>query len=343
MEESRFCNKIHWFTFFFSLLVIWVHSANAETYLGWRDDTHFLFILQNYVGNVAAQVSVPGFFMISSYLFYRNFSMDRLIQKWTTRISTILVPFILWNFLYYMGYVLASRIPGLRDVVGKEIVPFNLMAAGDAILHYTYNYVFWYLYQLILLILLAPAIYFVVKRPWLAAVAGATILWAIGHGYRLVYLNLDALLYYGTAACFAVHEKGMVEKKWNCRRMAAGIFTAGIGMGCLWLSASGIRVVWLVLFRLLIPIALWLMTPEGKLPAAKSWMKDNFFLYAVHFAIVRLINKTGAEILPPTVAVPLILYIFMPLFCVSLSSLMAAVIKSYAPPVWRILTGGRNS
>ena len=112
MGEDQFRNKIYWFAFFFSLLVIWVHSANAEIYLGQMEAGWLLFAVEDFVGNVVAQISVPGFFMISSYLFYRNFSMSRLKDKWSSRIRTILVPFILWNFLYYMGYVAASRIPG---------------------------------------------------------------------------------------------------------------------------------------------------------------------------------------------------------------------------------------
>ncbi|RGY96568.1 acyltransferase family protein [Clostridium sp. AM58-1XD] len=343
MEEGRFRNKIYWFTFLFSVLVVWVHSANAEIYLGWTDEAYLLYAFENFIGNVVAQVAVPGFFMISSYLFYRNFSWDKLKIKWYSRIRTVLVPFIVWNFLYYMGYVIASRITGLKDVVGKGIVPFNLMAAGDAILNYTYNYVFWYLYQLILLILLAPFIYLVIRNRYTAAAAGIAVLLAINCGYRLMYLNLDALLYYGIAAYFAVHGKRAAEGEWSGRRMAVGAVMAAAGVTSLMLSAGGVRVVFVVMFRLLIPLSLWLMVSEKKLLKARGWMKNNFFLYAVHFAFVRLINKTGAAVLPHVIEVPLTLYLLMPIICIVISSLLSAAIKKISPPVWTLLTGGRTA
>ena len=33
-NESWFRNKITWFSFLFSILVVWVHSANGELFLG---------------------------------------------------------------------------------------------------------------------------------------------------------------------------------------------------------------------------------------------------------------------------------------------------------------------
>ena len=33
MEEKQFHNQVYWITFLFSLLVVWVHSFNAELYL----------------------------------------------------------------------------------------------------------------------------------------------------------------------------------------------------------------------------------------------------------------------------------------------------------------------
>ena len=34
MDEREFRSKVYWLTFIFSILVIWVHSGNAELFLG---------------------------------------------------------------------------------------------------------------------------------------------------------------------------------------------------------------------------------------------------------------------------------------------------------------------
>ena len=171
MAEKTFRNKIYWFTFLFSVLVIWVHSYNAVLFLGNTKSAASLVRLERFFGDRIAQIAVPGFFMISSYLFFRGYRPEILMRKWNSRIRSVLVPYIVWNSLYYFGYVIGSRLPYISDVIGKGKIPFGLPETVDAILNYTYNYVFWYLYQLILLILLAPLIYLAVKRvwPWLAS------------------------------------------------------------------------------------------------------------------------------------------------------------------------------
>ena len=105
--------------------------------------------------------------------------------------------------------MIGSRLPYISDVIGKGKIPFGLPETVDAILNYTYNYVFWYLYQLILLILLAPLIYLAVKRVWPGIAFLAVLLAGVYLGIDLPLLNLDALFYYSFAAFAAVHGKEM--------------------------------------------------------------------------------------------------------------------------------------
>ena len=88
-------------------------------------------------------------------------------------------------------------------------------------------------------------------------------------------------------------------------------------------------------------VGLWLMVPEERLFEARDFMKNNFFLYAVHFALVRLINKTGALLLPPVPVLAFSSVLFMPLFAVVISWLASRLIRRFAPAVWRLLNGGR--
>lgn len=343
MEESQFRKKIHWFNFCFSLLVIWVHSANAELYLGRGQESYFVYQIEDFFSNVIGQIAVPGFFMISAYLFFRNFSWNQLMNKWNSRIKTILVPYIVWNFIYYMGYVIASRIDGLTEVVGKGVVPFHIWNAADAVMNYTYNYVFWYLYQLILLILLTPVLYGILKNKFAAVPFFYVVIWGIAEGKQFYYLNPDALFYYSVAAFIGINGRKLAETAWSKKRFWVGVLAAGAGIFCFHAYGKQQQALLLVMFRLLIPISLWLLVNEGRLAQARPWMKNNFFLYAVHFAIVRLINKTGAEFLPHVPAVPMLLYFIMPFLCAVISSFMAVCLKRWSPSAWRLLTGGRET
>ena len=57
-----------------------------------------------------------------------------------------------------MAYVAASRIPGLQTIANRMDLVITPSGAWQAITKYTFNPVFWFMYQIILLVLLAPAI-----------------------------------------------------------------------------------------------------------------------------------------------------------------------------------------
>lgn len=69
MEERRFRNKITWFTFFFSVLVIWVHSYNAVLFLGNTRTAYEVDALERFLGDQVAQIAVPGFFFSYPLIF----------------------------------------------------------------------------------------------------------------------------------------------------------------------------------------------------------------------------------------------------------------------------------
>ncbi len=356
MNEKQFRNKVTWFSFAFSLLVIWQHSYNAQLFLGMTEGMEQVYRAEHAIGDLLGQVAVPGFFMISGYLFYRNFGSgeewrDTLAGKWRRRIRSVLVPYILWNFLYYLGYVVASRLPWVRDVVGKGTIPFTVESAVDAVLHYTYNYVFWYLYQLILLILLAPLLYPVLKRCWsrwlFLIVAWCLVLMNV----NLPLLNEDALVYYATAAAVALgggaarERRGGIPVAEQEGSRGSGMIGAAMLLLAVLTYWCGLRFAYVpgfVLCRVLAVSGLWLAVPGERLPGTRDFMRNNFFLYAVHFAIVRLINKAGARLIPAMGWEPFALYLLMPFLALAVSTCLARILKRRVPLLWRLLNGGRN-
>lgn len=254
----------------------------------------------------------------------------------------LFLPFLLWNGLYYLGYVAASRVPGLADIVGKGIIPFDGKTALDAVFHYRYNYVFWYLYQLIWLAALTPVIYFFLRTKVGAAVyIGAAVLW-VWLQVDFPFINEDSMLYYAVAAAFAVHRPGLAEENGGIagRLEGAALMAAGGLCGVLYLRGCGVG--FLVLCRLFVPLGLWRFVDGARLPEARPWMEDTFFLYATHFALVRLINKTGAVLFPGSRAAAAFLFVAMPWLCLGLSRTAAGVLKRWTPPLWSWLSGGRN-
>lgn len=346
MDEREFRSKVYWLTFIFSILVIWVHSGNAELFLGPGAADGWAGGVERFFGTCLGQFSVPGFFAVSAYLFYRRFALSDLKRKWKSRVRSLLLPYLLWNGLYYAGYAAASRLPGVAAVVGKAPIPLNGAECLRAVFLYEYNPVFWYLFQLILLTALAPLLYAVLRNVWSGAVFLAALTAFLGLNRNLPILNGDALFYYGAGAFAALHGKKWVEGRLSCAEAAA--YGAGLAAAavCVRLAAhpGGIlsgSVLAQILFRM---IGVWgavLAVRLLPLPAAAEFMKNNFFLYAMHFAWVRLINKSGARFLPALPGVALGLFLAMPAVIVMLCTFFERLGRRICPQMYALFSGGR--
>lgn len=355
MREADFRKKIIWFTFAFSILVVWTHSFNAELFMGATKAGDRIYEIESFFGETAAQIAVPGFFMLSGYLFYRNFTWKKLGSKWKSRIRSVLVPYLLWNGLYYLGYVIGSHLPAVGDLMGKGVIPFRLETLADAVIRHTYLYVFWYLSQLICLIALAPVLYGVLKQSWTGILYLAVLLIVILGKKDLPVVNEDALFYYSAAGFAALKRKEWIEGSWSGKRFLTGILMLAAAAGNFELAGKTYEPFFAVCYRFLAPVGLWMIVDEGRLGRPRVWMNYNFFLYALHFAFVRFINKGAAILfhqlfgtagdtgpaLWPAGLIPLALYLIMPAIMVMLSSCIGSALKKICPKGFYLLNGGR--
>lgn len=420
-----------------SLLVVLIHSVNLaidnttlESMILTADHTgaelsgvtgvagHIEHLLSNALG----QMAVPGFFLISGYLFFRTLHGFRDIgRKWQERVWSLLVPYGAWNTLWYLAYVLSGR------------ERFSLDALTLAAANYRCNPTFWYMYQLMLLTLLAPLFYLLLRNAFVMLLSLLLLATAIGAGVPLPLVNADALIYYGVGALFACHGRRLFEgtaadaaysrKRRPCVAKAAeegveilvlpaaasartqrdqlesGCCIAGIGLLLLaWLlqiltpaklmsfvlydgsgiarmsmpaylmsggplacwigkglqqfplfilslSGSGAQALVAITRRLLLVLGVWFVLPGDRLPEARPYMKNSFFLYAVHYPIARaqyyMIQYLGIPYEGWGEVVRLALYLLTPVVAVATAYGLKCVLKRYLPLQWNILSGGR--
>ncbi|WP_036607897.1 acyltransferase family protein [Oribacterium sp. P6A1] len=397
MAKSGFSNKVYIYTFIMSVLVVLVHAVNFAS-----DNSTLLLMIQssdlncidlggmtgisahieNFFSNALGQAAVPGFFMMSGYLFYRTMTGIKDIgKKWKSRFSSIVVPYGVWNVIYYLVYVALGR------------AAFCINELNSAVTVYKYNPLFWYLYQLILLSILAPVFYILLKNRIIAFASFFLYLGFLIKGGDLPLINEDAVIYYfagGLMSRFwtASFEKGkksgiilgtfLIVLTWSTQ-----IFTT-VGMqnfviapidlqkmeslsfwyfggrvsevlGALivklpeyvliYILSPGGQLVVNALRRLFLCLGIWLIL-SGKMPEAKGYMKNSFFLYAVHFPIARGVifmleymnvgyHGTGEQVLR------LVAYFATPVISIAVADGLKQILKKYIPFSWKLLSGGR--
>ena len=341
MPEPKFHQKIAWFNFICCLMVIWTHSGNADLFFPELGQDAPWWHFQYPVMQEILRVDIPCFIMLSAYLFYRNFTMKRLGEKLNKRLHSLLVPYLLWNTIYYVAYVAASRIPGLQTIANRTDLVITPSGAWQAITKYTFNPVFWFMYQIILLVLLAPVLYLFLKNIWTGAAFLLVLLVALFKGVALPELNLDALIYYSFAAYAALHGRKWAEEVWSWKRAALGVCLLAVGIVLSRSYYTHYFVPGIVLYQLLAVIGIWMMVNERWLGEVRPFMTCTFFIYATHFVVVRFLNKAAALLFPGSQLVSMFMYVCMPLLAVTLCYQAARVLRRYRPDIWKTLNGGR--
>jgi len=352
-------NRIILYGFILTVFVIWLHAG------------------ESLITSIPGQIAVPGFFILSGFLFFTGFPQggDPETQRQLTsalmkgklarRVRTLVVPYLLWNLIYYLIYL----------AFGET----TLDQFFQAVFHYSCNPVFWYLYQLILITILTPFVYWFLKGRIRSAVYLLTVLiLAVAYNrlHRLTgvdLLNFDALFYYSVGAVVslkvvgpkiaepetAVEETADVKssdavqeelpirpqisrkQRWFALAATLVLFMLSGFLGTVlspeWINLS------IIGQRLFGALALWFMT--GLIPEIRiyPWMTITFFIYATHYLVIRivwtverLLGLNGSE------TANIITYLLMPVFCVAAAWGLYLFMQRTMPGLLKLLTGGRG-
>ena len=348
-EEKAFKNKVLVFNFILTMLVIYVHSVNIAPEVP-SQTALFVYRTEDLLSNVIGQTAVPGFFMISAYLFFRNCpespGIGFFINKYKKRARTLLVPYLLWNALYLIINI---------AVMHAELSPSSVLSG---IFLYRYNPVFWYMLQLLILTVLTPAIWLLLSRKP-AAAAVCLLMYLLAANYRILpfhIVNEDALFYYSLGAAASLHLKKYIEKSSN-QRAVYPLIAASVLLIIFGSSYDELNLYTVIGLRAALPV--WIFTYlsfnasygfpefESEMP---GFLKIGFFIYAMHFMIVRgLIRVLTAALSAVGISADsaagasmlLIEYLLLPATAAVVSYVIAEVLKRYAPRLYGIITGDR--
>lgn len=115
------------------------------------------------------RLAVPIFFIISGYLFFykiNDFSCDVYVGKLKRRIKSLLLPYIIWNLLAIAIVLLKSNMLSLFPSLAKE--NHDWLWFVSAFWNSQYGscpilYPLWYVRDLIIVVILSPLIYMLIK------------------------------------------------------------------------------------------------------------------------------------------------------------------------------------
>lgn len=78
-----------------------------------------------------------------------------------------------------------------------------------------------------------------------------------------------------------------------------------------------------------------------RLPDAKGWMQNTFYIYAIHFMIVRFGNKVAHSVLGDSMYVGGVAFVILPIIVVVFCRYTSRLLAKYTPLMWKVISGNR--
>lgn len=204
---------IEWLRFFCAALVVLLHAfgPRAASYNnGVYDAIRILF------SQGICRVAVPIFFLISGYLFFIK------LERWDTRvwtnklkkrIHTLLIPFFVWNliaitislFFFCKKYIFqGGDAPDLQswfESIG------GIRAFWDSVSGlYPIDGPLWFIRNLIILVILAPILYFYLKRTRIVGVLILGLLYLFRCWIRIPGFESTGFMFFSLGAFFSINQ-----------------------------------------------------------------------------------------------------------------------------------------
>lgn len=352
-------NRIILFSFVLTVFVIWLHAG------------------ESLISSIPGQIAVPGFFILSGFLFFRipsgtfpdqpagdvsseaaktestgdvsseatktesGFFPGWMRTKLLRRLRTLLIPYLTWNTIYFLIYL----------AVGKA----SIGELPQAVFHYSCNPVFWYLFQLNLITAVTPLLYQLMKRKWtailwLAVIFTAAVFYSEIHAViPFSFINEDALFYYSAGAFLSMYvAKPGGEESRRLTGISAGA-CAGLLLlftGLQYFVPDAVCNAAVIGQRLAGALLVWFLTGLVKRDGSVRvfpWMKITFFIYATHYMVIRAV--WAAEIalgLNGNEFANIVTYLIMPAVCTAAAYGLYILMKKTMPKVLGFLTGNRG-
>lgn len=311
-------------------------------------------ILRHVITGELARIAVPLFFFISGFLFFycSEFSLAAYGMKLKKRVRTLLVPYLFWNIMVFLLFLLTQTfLSSMTSGRNKLISDYNWLDWLNLFWNYRDGmpicYQFWFIRDLIFVILCSPVVYYFIRYCKLFSLIALGGLWILGLWFKVPGISITAFFFFSFGAWFSINKRNFA-----------------IDFKTMLLPATIFYIIFLITGALLwynkatdysfiynIGIIIGLVTVVGwtafgiekkKLGISAFLAGSAFFVYAYHGMPIALVVKYWVKMLQPASEVTMVAgYILIPILIVCAGVSIYALMRRYFPFFTGLITGGR--
>lgn len=345
--SSYSSQKIKVLSFVAIMMVLYIHAVFTEA----KDYPMVAYVQEFCAFSGLSFVANPLFFCISGFLFYLGVNkISDCYPKIAKRAKTLMVPYLVWNIIFVLWYVILGVVPGVSSYINSDITG-DIMNNGS--LHGLYalfvvpaSFQLWFLRDLIIYVLLSPLIYIIIKE---LKVVGLILIFVAGT-VGLLYLPSEIKIWGaffftlgGYIAIYSSLDKIKITKPFAYACLFIYLLNAVLRPSGLILLKGTEMVV-----ELCGLIAVWggydffVKTENKKVVKTLAKLGSySFFIYLFHEPTFNIIKKLGIKFVGCSEPALIVLYLLCPFIMAAISITVAILLQKIMPKVYSIIVGGR--
>ncbi len=357
------------------VVVVFIHyqfyngtHPSADTTFA-QDAYHICYLLFQKILSLPA---VPIFFTISGYYFFfrlKDFNLSVYGRKLKSRLHTLLIPYVLWCLIYVFRSLpnlitLASTASDILVSLFRKIIDPHIYYDsyqwntniinwfGQMPVHSTspLSVPLWYVRDLMVLVLLTPVLYFVLKRKALRIVFMSIVAFCLFSGVwpDIHGLNPVGLFYFSAGACFALSHTDLCSAIYPFRRLfyvsyaiSLPVYTYLLHVG--YAFPYGVREVWTLIAALTYICFAYRLVSQHGVRRNSFLVSSVFFVYVFHFFIIGIPGRIFPFTASHDPLIDISIYFYNVFLTVVSCLVVYYLLSRFMPRLCSVLTGNRRN
>lgn len=344
------------------LCVFFAHSGVHATFhdYSYQVPSGFQFFenVSYLITSIIAKIPTRAFFFISGFLFFYNVSewnLERYKTKIKNRFSTLLIPYLFWNAFVTLILVAVHYLQLIPDLIAWDNPDFfsfknisgmfwNLNGGGFPRL-----FPFWYIRDLMVVVVFSPIIWQMVKYLRLPGILIAAFIWVSDiFGFNIagiVGISTVSFFFFMLGAYFSINKISIISftNKFFYSSIVlyplfvfADLITRDMSFN-IYIHNMGIIVGIILMFNIVSA-----GINSGKLRNSLILASSSFFIFAAHEPFLTFTRKVMIYFLnPDTELLCFITYFFPAIITLGVMLSLFLFMRRYMPGFLGVITGGR--
>ena len=339
-----------------AIIIVTVHIFGRQLESFNIADAPILSFVISFINSFLRSQSVPIYFFISGYVFFiglEKWDMSKWSNKLHNRKNSLLVPYLIWNTILLIAILITHWNNGINYSTSSILScywSYDGELSGVAPTGAPINYPLWFLRDLMVMVLITPVLFKLLKNKGELLLIFFSILWLVHFwGYIDFYVPASALFFFSFGAYMSINGKNVVSEFRKVSKISAIGFGL-LGIVHMYLCSNSYYELAKIIKPFIVFSGLFFAFNTSAWLLEKSYVKTNkflssasFFIYITHSLILQSVYIVSWSIVHPNSdLIALSFYILNIVFTILISLLLFYLMSKYTPNLLSFIAGRKK-